>query len=49
MIGEMAVTAAKALLAKISDEKKRRRRICQVLGASYVGITHKIVIMQLVC
>ena len=44
----LVVTAAKALLANIWDEKKPRRSICQVLGTYYVGIIHPMLTMQLV-
>ena len=49
MIGEMAVTAAKALLSETRDEKNPRRSIYQVLGEYYVGIIYTMLTMQLVC
>ena len=44
-IGDMVVTSAKVLLAKIRDEKSLRRSICKVLGADYVGIIHPMLTM----
>ena len=49
MIGEMAVTATKALLANIRDGENPRRSICRVLGSDYVGIIHPIMTTKLVC
>ena len=48
MIGEMAITAAKALFAKIWDGKNPRRIIYQVLGGDYVGIIHPMLTIRLV-
>ena len=49
MIGEMAVTAAKALISKIQDEQNPWRSICKVLGEDSVGIVHMMMNMRLVC
>ena len=49
MIGEMAVTADKALLSKIWDGKNPRQIIYQVLGEDYVGMIHLMLTMRLVC
>ena len=48
MIGDMAVTVAKALLANILDEKRLQNSICQVMGEDYVGIIHPMMTMRLV-
>ena len=48
MIGEMAVTAAKALLDEIRDEKKSQQSICQVLGGDSVWIIYPMLTMRLV-
>ena len=49
MIGEMAVTADKALLSKIWDGKNPRQIIYQVLGEDYVGMIHLMLTIRLVC
>ena len=49
MIGGVAVTAAKVLLADILDEKNPWQSICQVLGAYCVGIIHPMLTMRMVC
>ena len=45
IIGEMKVTSAKLLLAKIGDEKRLRRIICQVLELDSVGIINLVLTM----
>ena len=47
MIGEMAVTAAKALISKIQDEQNPWRSICKVLGEDSVGIIDPMLTMGL--
>ena len=49
IVGEMVVTASKALLAEIQDEKQPRRSICRVLGVDSVGIIYPMLTMLPVC